>query len=59
MGSETWLSPDEVAELTARMRWMALRTSVAGIGRLRPSSGFRYRATARRGVGGFLLPMPR
>lgn len=30
MGSETWLSPDEVAELTARMRWMALRTSVAG-----------------------------
>lgn len=30
MGSETWLSPDEVAELTARMRWMAMGASVGG-----------------------------
>jgi hypothetical protein len=30
--SETWLSPEEVAELTARMRWSAQCRALAAMG---------------------------
>lgn len=47
-GKHGYLSPSEAG------RWMALRTSVAGVGMIVPMLGIHYRATARRGVGVWL-----